>query len=89
MRLEEEVTSLARGHRHQPADQRGDHGVDEQPDIGEQKAQRADEVQALIDAAVVIVAMVVPALDPQLLEIILDHALPQNAFGFRIYRDSV
>jgi hypothetical protein len=46
-------------------------------------------VQALIDAAVVIVAMVVPALDPQLLEIILDHALPQNAFGFRIYRDSM
>ncbi|MHC2594237.1 hypothetical protein ACVIG9_008293 [Bradyrhizobium ottawaense] len=84
VRLEEEVTGLARGHRDQPADQCGDDRVDEQPDIGEEKAQRADEVQALVDAAVVIVAMVVPALDPQLLEIILDHALPQNAFGYGI-----
>jgi hypothetical protein len=29
----------------------------------------------------VIVAMVVPALDPQLLEIVLDHALPQMLSG--------
>ena len=67
LRLEEEMTGLPRGHRDQPADQRGSHRIDEQQHIGDQEAERADEVQALVDAAVMIVAMVVPALGSQLL----------------------
>ena len=42
------------------------------------KLDGADEVQALIDTAVVIVAMVVPALSSQLLPEILDHSFPQK-----------
>jgi hypothetical protein len=63
LRLEEEVAGLAGGHRHQPADQRRDGGVEEDQHVGAQEADRADEVQRLIDPAVVIVAMVVPALN--------------------------
>ena len=80
-RLEEEVTGLPRRHRDQPADQRRHHGVEEQHHIGEQEARRADEVQRLIDAAVVIITMVVPALGSQFLQEILDHSLPPNSFG--------
>jgi hypothetical protein len=35
-------------------------------------------MQALVDPAVVIKAMVVPALDTELLQEILDHGLPQK-----------
>ena len=43
--LEEKVTDLPRGHRHQPADQRRDGRVFEDHHVGEQKADRADQVQ--------------------------------------------
>jgi hypothetical protein len=36
-------------------------------------------MQALIDPAVMIVAMVIPALDAELLEEVLDHCDPQRS----------
>src|SRR6267142_506257 len=81
-RLEEEVTGLPRGHGDQPADERRYHGIDEQHRVSKQKARGADEVQRLVDTAVVIEAMVVPALGSQFLQEVLDHSLPPNAFGF-------
>ena len=38
-------------------------GIEEHQHIGAQEADRADQMQRLVDAAVVIVAMIVPALD--------------------------
>jgi hypothetical protein len=67
------MTGLAARHRDQPAYQRRNHGIDEQHHIGEHEADRADEVQALVDPAVVIVAMVIPALGSQFLQEVLDH----------------
>jgi hypothetical protein len=58
-RLEEDVARLARHHAHQPAHGGGGRRVDEQH--GAQKADRAEQVQALVDAALVVVAVVVPA----------------------------
>src|SRR5207249_4138394 len=83
-RLEEEVTGLTRGHRDQPADQRGHHRIEEDHRIAEQETRGADEVQRLIDAAVVVVAMVVPALGLQFLHEVLDHDSPPNSFGLMI-----
>jgi phage tail tape-measure protein len=61
-RLEEEVPDLARGHREQPRNQGGDRRLGEQHRVGADETERADKMQRLIDAAVMIVAMVVPAL---------------------------
>ncbi|MGY4266828.1 hypothetical protein ACVJF2_005398 [Bradyrhizobium sp. USDA 4519] len=72
------MTGLARGHRDQPADQRRHDRIEEQHHIGEQEAQRADEVQALVDPAVMVEAMVIPTLGTQLLQEILDHWFPQH-----------
>jgi hypothetical protein len=46
-------------------------------------------VQALVDAAVVIVAMVVPALDSQLFQEILDHSFPRENGVHFVYRDQM
>jgi hypothetical protein len=46
-------------------------------------------VKALVDPAVVIVAMVVPALDSQLLQEILDHSFPQEGDPDSVYSDSM
>ena len=80
LRLEEEVTGLARGHRDQPADQRRHRRIDEQHHIGEQEARRADEVQRLVDPAVVIITMVIPTLGTQFLQEILDHCSSPKFF---------
>jgi len=64
-RLEAEVADLAAHHREQPADQRRGHRVREDHEVRREKAQRADQVQRLIDAAVVVVPMIVPALCSQ------------------------
>jgi len=64
--LEEEVPGLAADHRHRPGQQGGPGRVHRQQPVGHQKADGAEQVQALVDAAVVVVAVVVPALDPQL-----------------------
>ena len=63
LRLEEEVARLAARHRHQPRQQRGSSRIDEQQRIGADKADGAQQVQRLVDAAVVVVAVVVPPLD--------------------------
>ena len=67
-RLEEEVACLPAGHRHTPGQQRGQRGIAPQQDVGDHERHRADEVQALVDQAVVVVAVIVPALFPQLFE---------------------
>ncbi|HXQ84210.1 MAG TPA: hypothetical protein VN769_09105, partial [Xanthobacteraceae bacterium] len=56
--------------------------------IGKQKTQRADEVKRLIDPAVMIVAMIVPALDPQSLEKTA-HLSPHREVICSAYGDSV
>src|SRR5260221_11926222 len=76
--LEEEMPGLARGHRNQPADQRGRQRIEKHHRVTDQETERADEVQALVDPAVVIVAVIIPALDAQLLQEVLDHSLPQK-----------
>ena len=63
--LEEEVPRLPADHGDQPADQRGGHRIREHHDVGDEEADRAQQVQRLIDAAVVVVAMIVPSLCSQ------------------------
>ncbi len=60
--LEEEVARLARDHRHEPADEAGGGRLREEQHVGAQEAQRAHEMQGLVDAAVVVIAVVVPPL---------------------------
>ena len=66
--LEEEVPRLAAGHGDAPCQQRGPCRVDEQQHVGPQEAHRAQEMQRLVHAAVVVVAVVVPALHAQRLK---------------------
>jgi len=87
--LEEEMPGLARGHRNQPADQRGRQRIEKHHRVTDQETERADEVQALVDPAVVIVAVIIPALDAQLLQEVLDHSLPQKNKVDSFYRDSM
>jgi len=74
----EKVPGLPRGHGNEPAGERRDRRVLEDHHIGKQKADRADEVQRLIDSAVVVVAMIVPALRTQSLAKIF-HRSPRRA----------
>ena len=60
--FEEKVANLASGHRNQPCNQGRHHGIDEQVNIGHQKGNGTDQMQGLVDAAVVVIAVVVPAL---------------------------
>ena len=60
--LKKEVTRLTSGHGDQPSDECRDHRINEQHGISDHKADGADEVQALIDPTVVVVAMVIKAL---------------------------
>ena len=64
--LEEEMAALAGGHRDQPAEQSGERRIEEEDDVGGDEGHRADQVEGLVDAAVMIVAMIVPALEPEL-----------------------
>ncbi len=65
LRLEEQMTGLPRGHGHQPADQGSGHGIHENHGVADEEAEGADKVQSLVDPAVMVVAMVIPALLPQ------------------------
>jgi len=68
-RLEEEMPALAAHHRDQPGDHRGGHQViGEQSEVGSDEAERAHQVQRLIDTTVMVVPMVVPTLGPQCLQ---------------------
>src|ERR1700733_8946144 len=66
--LEEEVSGLPADHRYQPANERRGRRTLEDQAICCQKAERAQQVEGLINAAVMIVAVVVPPLDSQSFE---------------------
>jgi len=87
--LEEEMAGLARGHRDQPADQRGYQRIEEHHDVADHETDGTDEVQALVDSAVVVVTVVVPALDAQLLHEALDHCFPQEVSRGDVYMNSM
>jgi len=65
LRLEEKMPRLAAHHGHQPADQRRFHRVEEHGDVGSDEADGAQEVQRLVDAAVVVETVIVPSLGSQ------------------------
>ena len=64
-RFEEEMADLAADHGGEPTDECGGDRVGENQNVGGEKTQCTDEMQRLIDAAVMVVAMVVPTLDPE------------------------
>jgi len=64
-RLKEEMTGLPRSHRNQPGNQRSPGGVDEQHHISHQKTHGTQKMQGLIDSAMVVIAVVIPALNLQ------------------------
>jgi len=63
--LEEEVPGLPADHRHQPAYFGRDGWISEDGAIRCDEAQCAEQVQRLVDPTVVVVAVVIPTLDPQ------------------------
>ena len=63
--LEEKVPGLPADHRHQPADERRLGRVRERRDVGNDEADRAQQVQRLIDTAVMIETVIVPSLSLQ------------------------
>src|SRR5215467_9541599 len=76
LRLEKEVPGLPRGHRHQPTSERRNRRVFEDHHIGKQETYRTDQVKRLIDPAVVIVSVIVPALGPQRFQKIMHSSRP-------------
>jgi len=63
--LEEKVPRLPADHGDEPADQSGCHGIREHHDVGNEKADGAQQVQGLIDSALVVVTVIVPSLSSQ------------------------
>jgi hypothetical protein len=63
--FKKEVARLTRSHRNQPSQQGSPSRIHKQQSVGNQKAQRTEQMQGLIDAAVVVVAVVIPALNAQ------------------------
>ncbi len=82
-RLEEQVADLAGRHGGQPADQRGHRRIGERHDVGAQEARRAHEVERLVDLAVMVVAMVVPALHFQFVQETAHGCFPCSWRGSR------
>jgi hypothetical protein len=66
--LEEEMSSLAACHRDTPGQQGRVGGVNEQQPVRGYKAKGTQEVQALVDPAMVVIAMIVPTQDFERLE---------------------
>src|ERR1700722_8037651 len=66
--LEEEVPGLPADHRQQPANQRRGRWIFEDQTVRGKKAKRAQQVERLINATVMIVTVVVPPLDSQSFE---------------------
>ncbi len=64
-RLEEEVADLTARHADEPGEQHGRNRVLENQDVGAHEAAGAQEVQSLVDTAVMIKAVVIPTLHPQ------------------------
>src|ERR1035441_5716638 len=61
-RLEKEMPGLTAHHGEEPTDERGKRRTLEHHAIRREKAQCANHVQRLVDAAVMIVTVIVPAL---------------------------
>jgi hypothetical protein len=66
--LEQKVADLTDAHREDPAEQRGEDRLREQQHVGRDEAARADEVQGLVDAAVMVEAVIIPTLLLELFE---------------------
>jgi len=62
------MSRLPAGHGYTPGQQGRIGGINEQQPVGSNKAQGAQKVQAVVDPAVVVVAMIVPAQDFERLE---------------------
>src|SRR5208282_3619278 len=60
--LEDEVSELPTKHGDEPANQRRHDRIGKQEHIAAKKSQRAYQMQRLVDAAVVVITMIVPAL---------------------------
>ena len=60
--FKKEMPHLTGRHRNQPSHKRGDNRVNEKKNISHQKRNSADEVKGLVHVAVVVIAMVIPAL---------------------------
>ena len=63
--FKKEMARLPRHHRHQPSQQSSPSRIDKQQGIRNQKTNRTEQMQRLIDAAVVVIAMVIPTLNAQ------------------------
>ena len=73
-RLEHQMPNLPRGHRDQPAHQSGSNRIDKQQRIPDEKAGGADKMQTLVDAAVMVVAVIIPPLRSQCRQKALHHS---------------
>src|SRR5262249_40561245 len=85
-RLKEEVTDLAGGHRHEPADQRCYGRILKHHHIGGQKAYGAYQMQRLVDPAVMVITVVVPTLHSQGFEKALHISSPCCTRMSRLWR---
>jgi len=79
--LKKEMPDLTAHHRQQPAHQGGQRGVRKQQYVSGEETQRADQMQRLVDTAVMVVAMVVPALGSEGFEKIV-HGWPVRSIGW-------
>ena len=64
-RFKEKVARLTRCHGHRPSQQGGDRGVNEQKSIRHDEGHGTQQVQGLVDAAVVVITVVIPTLNTQ------------------------
>ena len=64
-RLKEKVTGLSGGHGDHPGQQRGHGRIDPQHAVSHHKSHGTEQVQGLVDAAVVVVTVIVPTLNFQ------------------------
>jgi hypothetical protein len=71
--LEEEMFNLPGHHRGKPASHGSRDRVREHQSIGAQEADRAEQVQGLVDPAVMIIAMIIPSLRSENLKKPLHH----------------
>jgi len=73
LRLEEEVPNLPGHHRGKPASHYSGDQVREHQHIGAQEADRTEQVQRLVDPALMIIAMIVPPLGSENLKKAVYH----------------
>ena len=81
--LKKEVTGLAAGHRHRPCEQGGPCWLNEQQDVRDNKNDCAQQMQTLVNTAVMVVTVVVPTLRLELLQIAVHIDLENSGLGAR------